>query len=54
MKKLGELKHFVGLEMETTKEGIFLCQEKYAKDLLTKYGMTESKPISTHLEANVK
>ncbi|CAM8881465.1 unnamed protein product [Rhodiola kirilowii] len=54
MKELGELKHFLGLEVETTKEGIFLCQEKYAKDLLTKYGMMESKPISTPLEANVK
>ncbi|CAM8922319.1 unnamed protein product [Rhodiola kirilowii] len=54
MKELGELKHFLGLEVETTKEGIFLCQEKYAKDLLTKYGMMESKPIATPLEANVK
>ncbi|CAM8919902.1 unnamed protein product [Rhodiola kirilowii] len=54
MKELGELKHFLGLEVETTNEGIFLCQEKYAKDLLTKYGMTERKPISTPLEANVK
>jgi len=34
MKELGELKHFVGLEVERTKEGLFLGQQKYAKDLL--------------------
>ncbi|CAM9003922.1 unnamed protein product [Rhodiola kirilowii] len=54
MKELGELKHFQVLEVATTNKGIFLCQEKYAKDLLIKYGMMESKPISTPLEANVK
>lgn len=30
MKELGELKHFLGLEIEQTKEGLFLCQQKYA------------------------
>ncbi|CAM8965567.1 unnamed protein product [Rhodiola kirilowii] len=40
MKELEELKHFLGLEVEKMEEGIFLCQEKYAKYLLTKYGKT--------------
>lgn len=26
MKELGELKHFLGLEVDRTKEGLFLCQ----------------------------
>ena len=30
MKELGELRHFLGLEVERTKEGLFLCQQKYA------------------------
>jgi len=34
MKELGELKHFLGLEVERTKEELFLGQQKYAKDLL--------------------
>lgn len=34
MKELGELKHFRGLEIQRTKEEIFLCQQKYAKDML--------------------
>ena len=32
--ELEELKHFLGLEVERTKEGLFLGQQKYAKDLL--------------------
>nr|KYP67735.1 hypothetical protein KK1_024087 [Cajanus cajan] len=41
MKELGELKHFLGLEVERTKDGIFLCQQKYAQDLLKRYGMLD-------------
>ena len=52
MKDLGELKHFLGLGVERTKNGLLLCQHKYAQDLLEKYGMLECKPISTPMEAN--
>ena len=54
MKELGELKHFLGLEVDRTEEGLFLCQQKYAKELLQKFGMLECKPISTPMEANAK
>lgn len=54
MKELGELQHFLGLEVERTKEGLFLCQQKYAKDLLEKFGMLDCKPVSTPIEPNVK
>ena len=35
-------------------KGIFLCQQKYANDLLQKFGMLECKPISTLMEPNAK
>ena len=54
MKELGELKHFLGLEIDRTNGGLLLCQQKYAKDLLQKFGMQECKPISTLMEANAK
>jgi len=54
MKELGELKHFLGLEVERTKEGLFLGQQKYAKDLLQRYGMLDCKPISTPMDPNVR
>lgn len=54
MKELGELKHFLGLEVERTKEGLFLCQQKYTRDVLQKFGMMECKPVSTPIEPNAK
>jgi hypothetical protein len=54
MKELGELKHFLGLEVETIQEGMFLCQYKYVKDLLEIYGMIECKSLTTPMEPNAK
>ncbi|KAE8676041.1 hypothetical protein F3Y22_tig00111634pilonHSYRG00007 [Hibiscus syriacus] len=48
------LKHFLGLEVDRTHEGIFLCQQKYAKDLLKRFGMLECKSTSTPMEPNIK
>jgi len=47
MKELGQLNHFLGLEVDRTQEGIFLHQQKYSRDLLKKFGMLECKPIAT-------
>jgi Reverse transcriptase (RNA-dependent DNA polymerase) len=54
MKELGQLKHFLGLEVDHTEEGIFLHQQKYSRDLLRNFGMMKCKPISTPIEPNVK
>ena len=54
MKELGELKHFLGLEVDLVKYGLFLCQHKYAKDLLQKFEMLKCKPISTLVEVHAK
>ena len=40
--------------MEHTKERLFLGQQKYAKDLLQRYGMIDCKPISTPMDPNVR
>ncbi|XP_042423573.1 uncharacterized mitochondrial protein AtMg00810-like [Zingiber officinale] len=54
MKELGQLKHFLGLEIDRTQKGIFLCQQKYSKDLLKRFGMLDCKPISTPMESNFR
>ena len=40
--------------MEHTKEGLFLGQQKYAKDLLQRYEMIDCKPISTPMDPIVR
>jgi hypothetical protein len=47
MSMMGELTFFVGIQVKQTKEGIFIHQAKYTKDLMKKFNMAELKPIST-------
>ena len=54
IKEFGELKHMFSLEVDKTNEQLFLCQKKYVKDLLKKFGMLECKSISTPMEVNTK
>lgn len=54
MKDLGELRYFLGIEIIRTKEGIWLSQRQYALDMLSKYGMTDCKPIAMPLDQNLK
>ena len=54
MKELGELNHFLGLEVERKKKGLFLGQQKYAKNFLKRHGMIDCKPISTPMDPNVR
>lgn len=43
MKELDKLKHFLGLEIDYSLEGIFLHQQKYSRDILNKFGMVQSQ-----------
>ncbi|XP_043720816.1 uncharacterized mitochondrial protein AtMg00810-like [Telopea speciosissima] len=54
MKDLGELNHFLGLEVEKVNDGIFLSQKGYAKKLIERFGINSSKLCSTPLDANIK
>jgi hypothetical protein len=44
---MGELTFFLGIQVKQMKEGIFIHQAKYTKDLLKKFNMAERKPVST-------
>jgi hypothetical protein len=37
---MGDLTFFLGIQVKQTKEGIFMYQTKYTKDLMKKYNMT--------------
>ena len=44
---MGELTFFLGIQIKQGKEGIFVHQTKYTKDLLKKFDMMDAKPLST-------
>ena len=47
MSMMGELQFFLGLQIKQVKDGTFVHQGKYTKDMLKKFGMNDSKPLST-------
>ncbi|KAI5677251.1 hypothetical protein M9H77_08201 [Catharanthus roseus] len=54
MSMMGELTYFLGLQIKQTKEGIFINQEKYAKELLKRFDMSNAKGIGTPISASLK
>ena len=47
MKDRDTLSYFLGLEVTSSSDGYHLSQAKYASDLLSKAGLTDSKTVST-------
>jgi hypothetical protein len=44
---MGELTFFLGIQVKQMKQGAFIHQAKYMKDIMKKFNMTELKPVST-------
>ena len=51
---IGELNLFLGLQISQDSMGIFVSQSKYLKEMLQKFGMIESSPVSTLMIAGCK
>ena len=49
MSMFGEIKFFVGLQIQQKKDGIYITQYKYIKEILKKFGMEDSRPVGTHM-----
>lgn len=54
MTDLGLLHYFLGFEVWQTPQGIFLSQHKYCLEILKRFGMLNSRPISSPMDPNVK
>ncbi|KAD3068892.1 hypothetical protein E3N88_36772 [Mikania micrantha] len=49
VKDLGDLHHFLGIEVISTNQGMFLSQHRHINDLLTKFHMDGAKEVVTPL-----
>ena len=54
MSMIGELTMFLGFQIKQMKDGIFIHQEKYVRDLLKCFGMENCKEIKTPMASNGK
>jgi hypothetical protein len=52
MSMMGELKYFLGFQVNQLKEGTFLCQTKYTQDMLKKFSMEKAKHANTPMASN--
>jgi hypothetical protein len=53
MSMIGELTFFLGIQVKQTKQGTFVHQAKYMKDLMKKFNMSELKPASTPMSSAI-
>ena len=54
MSMIGELTHFLGLQIRQQDSGIFLSQSKYAKNLVKNFGLESASSVRTPMSPNVK
>jgi len=54
MSMLGELSFFLGLQVNQTKNGIFVSQTKYIKEMMKKFQMEDNKPMGTPMVTRCK
>nr|GFA82346.1 uncharacterized mitochondrial protein AtMg00810-like [Tanacetum cinerariifolium] len=50
MSSIGELTFFLGLQLKQKQDGIFISQDKYVAEILTKFGLTDGKSASTPID----
>lgn len=54
MNNLGELSYFLGLQIQQQKDNILLSQEKYARNLVEKFELNKSTPMTTPMPTTGK
>lgn len=54
LKHLGQVKYFLGIEVQTSSDGFVLNQQKYLLELLQKTGMSQCQPCNTPMAVNTK
>lgn len=54
MTDLGQMMYFLGVEVNQSDQGVFICQRKYTNELLDKFGMLDSNPVRNPIVPGTK
>jgi hypothetical protein len=54
MSLIGELSFFLGLQRHQRKQGIFISQTNYIREILKRFGMEDFKPVITPMQTSCK
>jgi hypothetical protein len=54
MTDLGKMSFFLGMQVQQKQNEIFVCQQKYAKEVLKKFNMEDCKPVATPMNPKEK
>jgi hypothetical protein len=54
MTDLGIMKYFLGIEVDQSTKGIFVCQQKYAADIIKRFCMEDCNPAETPIPLGTK
>lgn len=51
---LGKMHFFLGIEVVQKRDGIFICQKKYASEVLLRFGLNECNPVTNPMVPDQK
>ncbi|KAG7534720.1 GAG-pre-integrase domain [Arabidopsis thaliana x Arabidopsis arenosa] len=54
MSDLGKMKYFLGVEVKQCQDGIFICQRRYAREVLARFGMENSNSVKNPIVPGTK
>ena len=54
MSLVGELKFFLGFQIQQSNKGTFISQTKYIRELVNKFGLKDAKPARTPMSTTLK
>ncbi|GJU11550.1 retrovirus-related pol polyprotein from transposon TNT 1-94 [Tanacetum coccineum] len=54
MTHIGLMSYYLSIKVKKTEEGIFICQERYAKEILKRFDMDKCNPGGTPIEHKAK
>lgn len=54
MSDLGKMKHFFRIKVKQSLDEIFICQRRYAREMLARFSMVVSNAVKTPIVLGIK